>query len=428
MRWIAFVCLVLILTGSFAAPVVCAQPLPDYEKILQIHLNYQDSRYSVSALEVRYGKAPNLNIRTGNLKGTILDAQEKELKSFSFQEPGIAYGDSSGPANGGSLIGYVQESSSGDMVITLPYLPGIQKLSVSDSRDGTLLVLVDLNPVITTFCTNYPDDPDCLMRIPPIKSGVPDSGMNLELAGIFFVSVIIAGGMAILTIRRRTREETPEKRVVLIVDDNPDIVRLIHLSLEKAGYATIMATGGKECLEILRTKIPDVILLDILMEPMDGWETLEQIRKRPESKSVPVLMLTGKRLTMAEAKQYRICIDDYIMKPFQMNDLYTAIDAILVRKEKLKESLVLARQAGVDKEKFCEFAKLSRRITAEKKIMDILQGSHEVHGWDDGTDPRDAAVIREIHRVTRIKENRFEQLREEINSAFRSKGLPELSM
>ena len=427
MRWIVMCCLVILFAGIFGPPVAGAQPLPDYEKILQIHLNYQDSRYSVSAQEVRYGKAPNLNIKRGNLNGVILDTKGKQLKSFSLQEPGVAYGDILGPADGDSFIGYTERPAYGEMIITLPYLQDMQKFSLSDSRYGSLLVSADLNPPVAVFCADYPNDPDCLVRIPSSKSAVPDSGTYLVPAVLFSGSVIIAAGMAILTIRRRTEMQTPEKQVVLIVDDEPDTLNLIDKLLDEKGYATIKASGGKGCLDILKKQIPDLILLDVRMEPMDGWQTLEQIKKNPESKSIPVLMLTGRNLSGHEAKQYHICIEDYIMKPFLPDQLYAAIDSILVRKQKLKETLVLAEQAGVDKEKFCEFAKLSRRISVNKKILDILNLHQVIPMMADLDTLDDMLVVDYINVKTSFIEKRAEKLRQEINSAFRSKGFSDLS-
>lgn len=427
MRWIGLSVLVIIFAAVVCVPITGAETLPDYEKNLQIHLNYQDSRYSVSSLEVRYGKAPNLNIKSGILKGVILDTNGRELKTFSLQEPGVAYGDILGPTEGDSLIGYTGRSAFGDMIITLPYLQDMQKFSLSDSRDGSLLVSTDLNLPVTAFCTDYPGDPDCLMRIPSSKSPVTDSDMYLVLAALLSASIIIAGVIAILTIRRRTKEETYEKRVVLIVDDEPDIVSLIDILLDKKGYGTLKAYGGKECLDILKKQIPDLILLDVRMEPMDGWQTLEQIKKNPDFKSIPVLMLTGTRFTAAAAKQYQIFMDDYIMKPFQPLDLYAAIDHILTRKQKVKESLVLATQAGVDKDMFCEFAKLTHRISINKKIIDILQVPQVKPMLADLDTLDNMSVIDYMTIKTRDHENRVQQLRGEINTAFRLKGLPEIS-
>ena len=83
---------------------------------------------------------------------------------------------------------------------------------------------------------------------------------------------------------------------ILVVDDSPFIVDVFVTMLERGGYRTVAAYGGEECLEILKTVTPDLILLDIMMEPVDGWETLERIKENPETKDIPVLMLTAKRL------------------------------------------------------------------------------------------------------------------------------------
>ena len=66
---------------------------------------------------------------------------------------------------------------------------------------------------------------------------------------------------------------------ILVVDDSPFIVDVFVTMLERGGYRTVAAYGGEECLEILKTVTPDLILLDIMMEPMDGWETLEKIKE-----------------------------------------------------------------------------------------------------------------------------------------------------
>ena len=82
---------------------------------------------------------------------------------------------------------------------------------------------------------------------------------------------------------------------ILVVDDSPFIVDVFVTMLERGGYRTVAAYGGEECLGILKTVTPDLILLDIMMEPMDGWETLEKIKENPATKDIPVLMLTAKQ-------------------------------------------------------------------------------------------------------------------------------------
>ncbi|WP_321507924.1 response regulator [uncultured Methanoregula sp.] len=399
--------------------------MPDYNKILEVHLKYQDHGYSVSSVDVMYGNAPNLNLRSGNLKGVILDADGNILKSFSMPEPGIAYGDILGSTDSDSLIGYTERPAAGDMSITLPYVQGMKKFSLSNSRDGSVLVTADFGTPIGTFCTDYPNDPDCLVQVAPVKSAVPDSLVYLILATLLSASIIIAAALAILTIRQRNKVKVLEKPTVLIVDDNKDIVDMLQLLLDRKGYATRMAFGGAECLDIVKKQIPDLILLDVMMEPMDGWQTLEQIKKNPDTKSVPVLMLTAKRLTAAEAKQYKLCIDDYIVKPCSPATLYAAVEAVLERKKKLQESLSLAKKAGIDRDKVCEFATLTRRISVNKKILDVLHVPQAVPTAVDMDMLDSMSVADYISVKNRENEKRAEQLRREINSSFKSKGLPE---
>jgi two-component system, OmpR family, response regulator len=427
MRWIVISCLVIILAGFFCIPVTGVQPFPDYDKILLITMNYNNSRYSVSSMEVRYGRAPNLDIISGHLKGVILDSKGKELKSFSFQEPGTTYGDISGPLGEDTLIGYTETSSSGEMTITLPYLPDMQKFTLSDSQDRSLLASVYLDPPVAAFCADYPRDPDCLVPASPSTSAESYPGTVLVPAILFPASFIILAGIAVWTIRRRKQVQTLKKQVVLIVDDEPDIVNLIDIFLGKKGYATLNANSGNACLDILKEQIPDLILLDVRMEPMNGWQTLWQIKKNPDFRSIPVLMLTATRLTTEKAKQYSICIDDYITKPFQLEDLSTAIDSILERKQKLKDTLVLAKKTGIEKELFSEFATLTRRISMNKKILAILEVPYVIPVQADLETLDDMLVVDYINVKTRDYEKRVEQLRGEINSAFRKNGLPELS-
>jgi CheY-like chemotaxis protein len=85
---------------------------------------------------------------------------------------------------------------------------------------------------------------------------------------------------------------------VLVVDDSPFIVDVFVTMLERGGYQAIAAYSGEEGLEILKTVAPDLILLDIMMEPMDGWETLENIKINPKTREIPVLMQIGRASCM----------------------------------------------------------------------------------------------------------------------------------
>lgn len=99
---------------------------------------------------------------------------------------------------------------------------------------------------------------------------------------------------------------------ILIVDDSPYIVDGLVALLKRKGFNPIATHGGDEALELLKTTKPDLILLDIMMEPMDGWETLDRLKADPQTKEIPVLMFSAKKITPDEAKQHSLNIEDFI--------------------------------------------------------------------------------------------------------------------
>ena len=113
---------------------------------------------------------------------------------------------------------------------------------------------------------------------------------------------------------------------ILIVDDDPEIQRIFTTFLNIMGYSTLSAAGGEECLTLLKKHHPDLILLDILMEPMDGWQTLTMIKTHPEMVDVPVLVVTGKKIDTDELKKHHDKFKLYLMKPVTARQLKDAIE------------------------------------------------------------------------------------------------------
>ena len=115
---------------------------------------------------------------------------------------------------------------------------------------------------------------------------------------------------------------------VLIVEDDPNIADLLHLYLEKEGYATAIASDGGKGVDKFRELRPDLVLLDIMLPVMDGWEVLKVIRQ--ESKT-PVIMLTAKSETADKVTGLKSGADDYITKPFESRELLARVEAVLRR-------------------------------------------------------------------------------------------------
>lgn len=93
-------------------------------------------------------------------------------------------------------------------------------------------------------------------------------------------------------------------RTILLVDDDELFIMLFSRFFENDGWKVLTAPGGRECLELLGRQLPDLVLLDIMMKPMDGWETLLRIKENPGWANVPVAMLTGKSFIVTKGVRF----------------------------------------------------------------------------------------------------------------------------
>lgn len=118
------------------------------------------------------------------------------------------------------------------------------------------------------------------------------------------------------------------KNLVLIVDDDVNICNLLQLYLEKDGFATSVVNDGKSALEFLRENNADVVLLDIMMPGMDGYETLKSIR---EFSRIPVIMLSAKSEMLDKINGFDYGADDYVTKPFEPQELISRVRALIRR-------------------------------------------------------------------------------------------------
>ena len=119
-----------------------------------------------------------------------------------------------------------------------------------------------------------------------------------------------------------------DQRKILVVDDEPGLRELVRINLEHEGYGVMQAGNGVECLTIVRQTQPDLVILDVMMPEMDGWETCKQLR---EFTSVPVLMLTARVQSSDVVTGLDSGADDYLVKPFNMDELMARIRALLRR-------------------------------------------------------------------------------------------------
>jgi two-component system KDP operon response regulator KdpE len=125
-------------------------------------------------------------------------------------------------------------------------------------------------------------------------------------------------------------EDNFRNKLILVVDDEERMARFIRLNLEHDGFQVVEAHKGMEAINQLRTKMPDVILLDVMMPDIDGFEALQLIR---ETSTVPVIMLTAKGEEDDRVKGLELGADDYVTKPFSPRELVSRVRAVLRRTE-----------------------------------------------------------------------------------------------
>ncbi|MBP2146075.1 CheY-like chemotaxis protein [Methanofollis sp. W23] len=201
---------------------------------------------------------------------------------------------------------------------------------------------------------------------------------------------------------------------VMVIDDSPFIVDVFVTMLERGGYQAIAAYSGEEGLEILKTVTPDLILLDIMMEPMDGWETLENIKINPKTREVPVLMLTAKQLTPDEAEGYGSYIEDYILKPITHRELYEAIERVLQRREMIRSDVENAQQVGLDQHLVDEYTRLAKGVDVNSRLLRILETTYNIH--DSKASEKISLAIKNMENSIKFQENRLTQIKEQIKA------------
>jgi CheY-like chemotaxis protein len=191
---------------------------------------------------------------------------------------------------------------------------------------------------------------------------------------------------------------------VLIVDDEPALNELFVIGLNKYGYPTKGVLGGKECLDILSSSFtPDLILLDMMMEPMDGWETLIRIKSMEKVQHIPVILQTGKNLTYEEAERFVGYIEDYIMKPVTPKRCIEYINETLNKVRIIQNIISQGISDGYEEKDIKRYANLYRTILVAKKLLLIL----EVHYGSVKSDIEYAKFLNGL-------ENEFSLLKEKI--------------
>ena len=119
-------------------------------------------------------------------------------------------------------------------------------------------------------------------------------------------------------------------KTIVYVEDEVEMIDLVKLILSRKGYDVIGAVGGREGLDIIRKQIPDLVLLDLMMPDIEGWDVYQQIRAEETTKHIPVIVVTAKAQNIDKVLGLHIAkVNDYISKPFSPQELVASVARVL---------------------------------------------------------------------------------------------------
>ncbi len=133
------------------------------------------------------------------------------------------------------------------------------------------------------------------------------------------------------------------RRTILVVDDEAEIVRLLDHNLTKAGYVVITAKDGERGLEAVQRHRPDLVILDIMLPGIDGWDVCKRLKGDPVTAGTPLLLLTARAEEENRILGLELGADDYVTKPFGIREILARVKALLRRSEQAEESPEVVR-------------------------------------------------------------------------------------
>jgi len=127
------------------------------------------------------------------------------------------------------------------------------------------------------------------------------------------------------------------KRQVVYIEDEPEMIDLVRLILNRRGYEITGANGGREGLDLVRQENPELVLLDLMMPDMDGWDVYQQMKADPNTQNIPVIVITAKAQSIDKVLGLHIAkVDDYISKPFSPQELVDSVEKVMAKRTAAK--------------------------------------------------------------------------------------------
>ncbi|MBI5468247.1 MAG: response regulator transcription factor [Deltaproteobacteria bacterium] len=174
------------------------------------------------------------------------------------------------------------------------------------------------------------------------------------------------------------------RQKILIVDDEEDIIKLLGYNLGKAGFEVISAGDSPDAIEMAKSVLPDLVILDIMLPNMEGTEVLKVLKKDTLTEKIPVIMLTAKGEEIDRVIGLELGADDYIIKPFSTKELLLRVNVLLKKKDRVAVAKVIkAGLLTIDPERFQVIIdRTSLKLTAAefKLIVELVSSNGRLLG------------------------------------------------
>jgi two-component system alkaline phosphatase synthesis response regulator PhoP len=177
------------------------------------------------------------------------------------------------------------------------------------------------------------------------------------------------------TTRRRVTDVRERTARVLVVEDERDVAELLRYNLAKEGFDVVVAPHGADALRVAREQQPDIILLDIMVPQLNGWEVCRRLKEDPETRAIPIIMVTGRVEEGDKVLGFELGADDYVTKPFSPRELVARVRAVTRRAKQatLAERPVQLRvgELEINRERF-EVRMKGRAVELTRREFDLL--------------------------------------------------------
>jgi DNA-binding response OmpR family regulator len=173
--------------------------------------------------------------------------------------------------------------------------------------------------------------------------------------------------------RRHLRDAAPRAARVLVVEDERDVAELLRYNLAKEGFEVLVAIHGADALRAAREQAPDVVLLDLMVPQLNGWEICRRLKEDAATRPIPVIMVTGRAEEGDKILGFELGADDYVTKPFSPRELVARVRAVTRRARQTADrpSQLRAGDLEIDRERFAVRMK-GQTVELTRKEFDLL--------------------------------------------------------